>query len=410
MSKKTLVVIALLVSQLAIYFGASVVQAATLNVDFSASPSSGPAPLNNVSLTAVVSGTATGLINYKFDCTNDGTWDLVVNNSVSTTYTASNLCNYSSAGTYTAKVRVERGVLSFEGTTAIFVTSGPDLSVVLSANPSSGPVPLNGVDLTAAVSGSATGNITYKFDCTSDGGWESTITTATNPYTAVDLCNYATQGNYTATVQVQRGGLSFQGTTAIVVQLPLTLGLSITAAPSSGRAPVNGVDLSATVSGTTTGNITYRFDCTNDGVWDATQTTSQTTYTAIDLCNYTSPGVYGVKVKAERSGSEIQGLINIVVGDTATLAVNFSATPYTGSAPLSGVDLIASVSGTATGNITYKFDCTSDGSWDLTQLTSQTSYTAVDLCSYSSPGTYTSKARIERGGITVEGTASVLVF
>jgi type II secretory pathway pseudopilin PulG len=97
-----------------------------LSVSLTANPSSGTAPLNDVDLTATVSGSATGTINYKFDCTNDGIWELQVNNSTLNPYTAVDLCNYSTAGTYTAKVRVERDVANpAEGTTTITVTTPP---------------------------------------------------------------------------------------------------------------------------------------------------------------------------------------------------------------------------------------------------------------------------------------------
>jgi len=102
-----------------------------LSVSLAANPSSGCTLLNNVDLTATVSGSATGTINYKFDCTNDGTWDLEINNSSVNPYTAVDLCNYSSAGTHTAKVRVQRDVANpAEGTTTItvwvFLTGYPD--------------------------------------------------------------------------------------------------------------------------------------------------------------------------------------------------------------------------------------------------------------------------------------------
>ena len=186
--------------------------------------------------------------------------------------------------------------------------------------------------------------------------------------------------------------------------------LSITATPSSGHAPLNNVDLIANVSGTATGDITYRFDCRNDGSWERTHTTSNTSYTAYDLCNYSSPGNYNVKVRIEREGLIIQGTINIVVGSVADLAVDFSVNPSSGEAPLNNVDLTAYISGTATGNITYRFDCRNDGSWERTYTTSSNSYTAYDLCDYSSTGVYTVKVRVEREEIQVEGTATIVVY
>lgn len=189
----------------------------SLSVEFTASPTSGSAPLNNVDLTTIVSGTATGPITYKFDCASDGSWDTTVTTN-DTSYTAQDLCDYSSQGNYLAKVSVGREGLFFEGTTAILVQGSSDLSVVLSTNPSSGTAPLNDVDLTAMVSGNTSGTITYRFDCTDDGTWERIFSTSNTSYTAENLCNYADPGNYTAKVKVERGGLSFEGTTSIAVR------------------------------------------------------------------------------------------------------------------------------------------------------------------------------------------------
>jgi hypothetical protein len=107
-----------------------------LSVSLAANPSSGTAPLNGVDLTANVSGSATGTINYKFDCTSDGTWDFEVNNITSTAYTAVDLCNYPSAGNYTAKVRVERDIANVaEGVTQVTVIAPvPVFDAVSSAN------------------------------------------------------------------------------------------------------------------------------------------------------------------------------------------------------------------------------------------------------------------------------------
>lgn len=112
-----------------------------LSVSLTANPSSGTEPLNNVDLTAIVSGSATGTINYKFDCTDDGVWDLEVNNSTLNPFTAVDLCNYSTAGTKTARVLVERDVANpAEDTTTITVDLAPPLitcytGIVVSCQP-----------------------------------------------------------------------------------------------------------------------------------------------------------------------------------------------------------------------------------------------------------------------------------
>jgi len=89
------------------------VTAPTLYVSLEATPSSGTAPLN-VSLKATVSGTATGTINYTFysDRSDSGTnitsgWAAKFDGVTDNSKTA--VLNYSSPGTYTAKVIVERG-------------------------------------------------------------------------------------------------------------------------------------------------------------------------------------------------------------------------------------------------------------------------------------------------------------
>ena len=99
-------------------------------------------------------------------------------------------------------------------------TSLSTLSVSLSANPFSGNAPLNNVNLTADVSGTAAGDITYKFDCTNDGTYEKIITTGAEHYTAWNLCNYPSVGTYTAKVVVERGGLNAADTATIKVNVP----------------------------------------------------------------------------------------------------------------------------------------------------------------------------------------------
>ena len=92
-----------------------------------------------------------------------------------------------------------------------------------------------------------------------------------------------------------------------------TLTADISAIPSSGKAPLNDVDLTATVSGTSIGDITYRFDCKNDGSWERIETTNSTNYTAFDLCDYDSAGNYTAKVSVEREGLTFQSIIGITV-------------------------------------------------------------------------------------------------
>ena len=102
-------------------------------------------------------------------------------------------------------------------------------------------------------------------------------------------------------------------------------------------------------------------------------------------------------------------LTSIAHAQAATLLVDFAASPASGLTPLNNVDLSASVSGSATGPITYRFDCTGDGVWDTTYTSTNTSYTAPDLCNYQAPGIYTAKAMVERGGLSFQGSIGVNV-
>jgi len=247
-----------------------------LSVSLSANPSSGKAPLD-VELAAEVSGITTGPANYIFYCNrSDPGTDVIpgynkrINYVFSSSYT--DICNYPSPGTYTAKIIVERGGLAAENRVTINVASGqcadgtlygqcstvkpkycdngtlidkcgtcgcpsdqqcqadgncivPTLSVSLSANPSSGSAPLNDVDLTAQVSGTATGPINYTFYCNrSDSGTNITPGyahkkdgTTLNPYTVLDICDYSTAGTYIAKVIVERGTLVAENRMTIIV-------------------------------------------------------------------------------------------------------------------------------------------------------------------------------------------------
>ena len=191
----------------------------TLSVAASTNPVSGTAPLNNVNVTGNVAGTATGNIQWKIDCTDDGTWEQTVTNT-SDPYTATNLCNYSSSGTYRVRVQATRQGVTASDTTVVTVSAAPPtLSVTASANPSSGTAPLNNVDITGNVSGTATGNIQWKIDCTSDGTWDYNVTNTSDPYTAVNICSYPSSAGspYTVRVQAVRQGLTAETTTSVNV-------------------------------------------------------------------------------------------------------------------------------------------------------------------------------------------------
>ena len=108
-----------------------------LTASLSVSASAGVAPVS-LSLTAAAGGTAQGTLNYIFYCNRSdiGTnitspSSLTVTAVTSTLYLASNVCTYPAAGTYTAKVIVQRGTAApAEAQQVITVTAPQSTSTV----------------------------------------------------------------------------------------------------------------------------------------------------------------------------------------------------------------------------------------------------------------------------------------
>ncbi len=173
-----------------------------LAVSLAANPTFGERPLTSL-LTATVSGAQTSLPQqnqYNFNCGN-GSSTTVLGQSIATAS-----CRYATSTIFVASVLVTDGA----GRTATAITnievSDPSvpsgtISVSLSANPNFGQRPLNNVDMTAAVSGTATGPFTYTFDCGNGTGGASS--SALLAYTAADLCNYPVADVYKAKVTVE---------------------------------------------------------------------------------------------------------------------------------------------------------------------------------------------------------------
>lgn len=87
--------------------------------------------------------------------------------------------------------------------------------------------------------------------------------------------------------------------------------VNVSANPSSGCSPLRGVSLTATTSRSFSGDITYFFDCTNDGYWDKIIATSSNSFTAYYLCNYSLPLTYTAKVKIEGGGFSADNITHI---------------------------------------------------------------------------------------------------
>jgi hypothetical protein len=120
----------------------------------------------------------------------------------------------------------------------------PALSVALTANPTSGTVPLTGVTLSASVTGSAQQTINYTFYCDrQDTGVNITFPydwkvdgTYTNPLTVSGLCNYLSAGIKYAKVIAEQGAGQVQSQVQINVGqvAPTCYSLTLSRNPSSG--------------------------------------------------------------------------------------------------------------------------------------------------------------------------------
>lgn len=143
----------------------------TLTATLSANPNSGQEPLTGVDLSVNILGSATGNSTIRFDCNNDGTYDITRSNISGNQYTEVDACNYSSAGNYNAKVEVTRGGLTSTATAPIFVTSpnvppGPPVGEIGVSCSVSTPVYVNQASTWTVniTPNDATSPYTYNFD------------------------------------------------------------------------------------------------------------------------------------------------------------------------------------------------------------------------------------------------------
>jgi len=237
----------------------------------------GIAPLNDIDLKSVVSGTATGTIRYRVWCDQSKGVTHDHSGETSTTHKDLDLCDYPTPGTYIAKVVVNRGGLQATNTATITVESPPTVALHLSTTSSNW---VKSLDLTAPVQkivdlrGTVTngsGNIDYYFWChnpsndtSTAGADKSYLGIATNPKVSADLCAYPDANTYKPKVVIRRNGLLAYDHGTITVTPPTTLSVSLAATPDSGTTPLSSV-LTATVSGSASGTINYNFwyDCTN---------------------------------------------------------------------------------------------------------------------------------------------------
>ncbi len=289
-----------------------------------------------------------------------GGYPSVVNVGNVTTYTFNNLTDgatyYFSVTAYDNATPANESVCSAEVNKLISpaVDTTPPTVNVFTIPATSASLTVSITTLTATDnSGTVTGYLVNESATTPSalaGGWTATAPTSYTATSAGSKTLYAWAKDAANNVSVSRSA-------TITITLPVsTLTISLTAAPSSGNAPLNGVSLAATVGGTATGNINYTFYCNrSDGgtniitPYDAKyDNQTATSITATNACNYTNAGTYTAKVITERGGLQAENRTTIIVSQTQSTKFQIGNMVYVSSGPLN-VRAAASASATLLG-------------------------------------------------------------
>jgi hypothetical protein len=248
------------------------------------SPGAGATVSGSISIAAnAADNVGVAGVQFRLDGVNIGAEDTSAPYSVS--WNTANSAN--GTHTLTAVARDQAGNTASATPVAVNVSNGgggggsQPLSVTLAASTSSGTVPVNGVDLSASVGGTATGTLTYTFYCNrSDGGTDVTPSwnaqysdVSQTSRVATDVCNYSAVGTYTAKVVVQRSSVAAEARVTITVTgtgPPPTVSLSISATPTT---------VPRDSSSTLTWNSTNSDACNASGAWSGTKSTAGSTST-----------------------------------------------------------------------------------------------------------------------------------
>lgn len=200
-----------------------------------------------------------------------------------------------------------------------------DVSLAADTNYAAQP-PLNGVDLTAGVVGSATGPITYAFYCNrSDtgtdiaSGWAVKFDSVSEASkTAIDVCDYSNNGTYTAKVVVQRAGLAVEARTTIVVGSPTP------PPPPPGDGGTGGgstapilyiIPPSATIDKNSSSQLLAYFDSDGTGPGAEVNVTAQASWSSSDISKATVTAGY-VTTKNETGSATISASYNSLLANS----------------------------------------------------------------------------------------------
>jgi len=175
---------------------------------------------------------------------------------------------------------------------------------------------------------------------------------------------------------------------------------------AGGPYSVNeGGSVLVTASGNDPGPLTYAWDLDNNGSFE-------TPGQSVDFsaANLDGPSSYTIKVQVtDNSGltAIAQATVNVLnVAPTATLTSTPNSIIVGQSATLAFSNQFDPSAADVTAGFTYSYDCTNDGTFEISDVTATASYS----CPYSVSGTFTANGRIkDKDGGFIDYTVQVVV-
>ncbi|MFA7216648.1 MAG: PA14 domain-containing protein [Candidatus Paceibacterota bacterium] len=338
------------------------VPATPITVSISASPTTMTLPTNASTLTWSTGGSPDS-------CAATGAWS-----GTKSASGASEGRTSLTAGSYTYTITCSKA-----GTTdaTASVTVNVSSQVCSVTNFSATPNPI--------VTGASTGStsINSNVNCDTDIRRGSTSgTLESQPPSGNNNTAVSNVSNGTTFYLQKRGDTSSGGTLATItvnLSTPSTIGVSLSASPTSMTYPSN----SSTLTWTTTGSPT---SCTAGGSWSGSKSASG----GSQGVSVASAGVYTYSVTCSKSGlADVSSTATITVNGVSPITVSFSASPSTMTSPSSQTTLNWSTTGNPD-------SCTATGAWSGSKNTTS----GFEGRSGLSVGTYVYGLTCKKAGTT----------
>ncbi len=266
------------------------------------------------------------------------------------------------------------------------------------------------------VSWTATAGQTYRVQISNSSTFGTLLVNNANAVSPLAY-NNAPSGTYYIRMRVETGSCSpLPGpwntpVTSVIVPCTSAVSCTLTANPASGPAPLS-VNLTANVAGGS-GNMTYRFDKTNDSTYEFTSAaTSNTSYTW--AAGTYSPGTWTARANVTRGSAPAVNcsLATIRVSPTVTTTPTPTPRPacaqpnpslsVTCNSPVDGKGDIRVTWSAIAGATTYRLQISTSSSF-ATLLVNNANAVSPYTYADAPPGTYYVRVRAETGTCNVPG-------